>query len=174
MHTLFVPMNMIMARLAGKGRFSIFDADRGFLLQITHTRRAMLRTAFELLGCLFCSTRMLLGEVNAPATFMRNMEPMVGGLQEQLLEKMPDSGESIHDCFGDVILSGMPEGWNDHLRSIELLLIFAISKGWKFKASKIKIAYEKLKVLSVIISATGKSPDPTKVDVLLSMRRPPS
>ena len=166
-----VPMNTIMARLAGKGRFSIFDADRGFL-QITHTRRAMLRTAFELLGRLYCSTRMLFGEVNAPATFMRNMAPMIDGLQEQILEKMPDSGESIDNYFDDVILSGMSEGWNDHLRSIELLLVSAISRGWKFKASKIRIAYEKLKVLGVIISATGKSPDPTKVDALLSMRRP--
>ena len=172
-----VPMSTIMSNLSGKGRFSVFDADRGYF-QILHTPRAMRRAAFELLGRLYYSTRMLFGEVMALATFMRNMSPLVDETRELFkVDPKTDRGSDVKftdvdNYFNDVILSGHADSLTHHLCTINVFLSSVIKRGWKFKASKIRIAYDKIKVLGVIVSATGKEPDPTKVDALLAMRQP--
>ena len=164
-----VAMSVILRRFAGKGRFSVWDADRGFN-QILNTLDAACKAAFEYQGGHWMSKRMLFGLTNAPATFARNMDPTISEVKEQFKEHIPD--QDVDNYYDDTTISGPGDDWLGHLRATESFLIIAMRHGWKFKASKIRIAYPEIKILGVIVSAHGKRPDPTKVDALLSMKIP--
>ena len=164
-----VAMSVILRRFAGKGRFSVWDADRGFN-QILNTIEAACKAAFEYRGGHWMSKRMLFGLTNAPATFARNMDPTISEVKEQFKRHILD--QDIDNYYDDTTISGPSGDWLGHLRATESFLIIAMRHGWKFKASKIRIAYPEIKILGVIVSAHGKRPDPTKVDALLSMKTP--
>jgi hypothetical protein len=160
------PMSSIFAKLAGLGIFSIWDADRGFM-QIINEKEAMLRAAFELFGRHYMSGRMLFGNCTAPSTFLRNMDPVVEETQEEI---PPD--DVVENYYDDCLAGSPPGAWDSHLATTEAFLRVAQRHGWKFKFSKIRIGYFKIKILGVILSAAGKEADPDKVDALLAMKRP--
>ena len=164
-----VAMAVILRRFAGKGTFSIWDADRGFN-QIMNTLEAALKAAFEHKGGHWMSWRMLFDCTNAPITFARNINPMIAETKEDLKEQAPD--QAMDNYYDDCILSGPSDDWLGHLHATAIFLSIAILHGWKFKASKIRIGYPEVKILGVIVSAHGKRADPAKVDALLAMKTP--
>ena len=74
--------------------------------------------------------------------------------------------------YCNTTITGPDNDWLGHLRARESFFIIAIRHGWKFKVSKIRIAYPEIKILRVIVFSHGKRADPTQIDALLSMRTP--
>ena len=107
---------------------------------------------------------------NAPATFAHNMAPTIKDIKAELKEKTPD--QDVDNYYDDCIQSGPAEDWLGCLKATDIFLSKAMQHGWKFKASKICIAYPEAKILGVIASAKGKHVDPSKVDTLLTMCTP--
>jgi RNase H-like domain found in reverse transcriptase/Reverse transcriptase (RNA-dependent DNA polymerase) len=164
-----VAMAVILRRFAGKGMFSVWDADCGFN-QIINTSGAAEKAAFEFLRRLYNSLRMLFGCTNSPATFARNMDPTVQEVRQAL--KSANLLQDLNNYFDDCILSGPSDEWQNHLRATSTFLEIAIRYGWKFKCSKIRIAYTQVSILGVIVSAFGKRAHPQKVDTLLAICTP--
>ena len=81
-----------------------------------------------------------------------------------------ESNHDIDNYFDDNIISGPEGSWLGHLQATSIFLEIARSHSWKFKASKIRIAYFEVKLLGVIVSAKRKRADPEKVETLLSMK----
>jgi hypothetical protein len=163
-----VAMQVILSRFSGKGMFSIWDVDRG-CNQIMNTLRAALRAAFECQGVHWMSWRTLFGCTNAPATFARNMDPTITETKAELKGKTSD--QELDNYYADYILSGPSEDWLGRLKATAIFLNIAIKHRWKFKVSKIRIAYSEVKILGVIVSSNEKRTD-SDTSTLLSMDAP--
>jgi len=101
------------------------DADRRFN-QIVMTEEAVWASAFEMLGELWVSERMLLGMKNDPPTFKRNTVIMQG----DLLEKHTKS------YFDDIIGKSGKQNYTN-LRAVWVSLLERMRKhGWKLKLRK--------------------------------------
>jgi len=98
-----VAMSVIGCRFSGKGRFSVWAADRG-VNQILNIMEAACKAAFEYRGGHWMSKRMLFGLTNAPATFAHNMDLMISEVKEQLKEHIPD--QDIDNYYNDTTISG--------------------------------------------------------------------
>ena len=162
-------MSDMFSCLAGDAIFSMWDADRGFN-QIINDVFTMYAMSFQRLRQLLMSLRMLFGGVTCGATFLRNMAIVVEKLANLLREEKSD--QKVHSYYDDVILSGPQNSYLGHLKAIKAFLEVSRQHGWKYKASKVRIAHLKIKILGVILSAAGRSPDPEKVDAVTCMRRP--
>jgi len=149
--------------------FCIWDPDCGFN-QITATSQAAHRAAFEYLEELWMSSRMSFGTTNAPAIFACNMAPTIKDIKVELKEKVLN--HDVDNYYDDCIQSGLVEDWLGCLKATDIFFSKAMQHGWKFKASKMHIAYPEVKILGVIISAKGKHVNPSKVDTLLAMHIP--
>ncbi|GAO49753.1 hypothetical protein G7K_3895-t1 [Saitoella complicata NRRL Y-17804] len=157
-----VPVQYIMATQADKGMFISADADRGFQ-QIIMALLAITFTAFERLGEHLESLRMLFGFVNAPATWNRNADVMLGSAKK---------GKRILNYMDDLIAGSKAGDYKHQLELLKELLRRGLNHGWKFKLTKLKVAHTKIKFVGYIMSAAGLEADPSKIDALMSLRLP--
>lgn len=108
---------------------------------------------------------MLFGMTGAPAMFHRNMTIMM----EPVLEKFK---EFVNWFFNDIIVGTSQKDWGIHADVVEAIMRAVENKGWKFGAHKMHFRYNKMRLLGIVMTAQGRSPDPEKQDTLLSMRIP--
>lgn len=157
-------INEMMAWMGNSetGSFFKMDADRGFN-QIVMSKEATLGSAFEMLGQLWVSERMLFGMKNGPATFKRNAVVMQGQL---LLDKLTKS-------YFDDILGKCTRGDYRQLRSIWLRLLEAMRKhGWKCKLRKCEWGFETIESVGFVWSEAGISMASKSINSMKSMRLP--
>lgn len=145
------------------GSFFKMDADRGFN-QIVMTHEARIGSAFEMLGTLWVSDRMLFGMKNGPATFKRN----AAGMQGSLLNVNTKS-------YFDDILGKCHCSDYQRLREIWLQLLAAMRRhGWKCKLRKCEWGFETIESVGFVWSDKGIGISTKSIDAMQAMRLPAS
>ena len=110
------------------------------------------KTAFATPDGLFEFTRMPFGLCNAPATFQRLMDLVLGGLQ-------------WNNCLvylDDILIIG--KTFDDHLHNLSLVLDRLRGAGLKLKPSKCDVCKKQVTYLGHIVSTDGVATDPAKTD----------
>jgi hypothetical protein len=154
----------IVAAQSGMGIWTLMDTDRGYM-QIIMAILCIYLTAFEMFHQMWESTRMVFGMTGAPATFHRNMAVMM----EPVMEKFQ---EFVNWFFDDIIIGTRKDDWGIHADVVDSVMKAAENKGWKFGVRKMRFGYNKMRLLGIIMTPYGRSPDPEKQDTLLTMRIP--
>lgn len=154
----------IVSSQAGMGIWSLMDTDRGYL-QIIMALLCIFLTAFKMFYRMWESWRMLFGMTGAPATFHRNMTVMM----EPVIEKFQ---EYVNWFFDDIIVGTKKDDWGIHADVIDCIMKAAEDRGWKFGVHKMHFGYNKMRLLGIIMTPHGRSPDPDKRDTLLEMHIP--
>ena len=116
------------ARFYGHGRDWLifqFDADRGFH-QIVMTEEAVQASAFEMLGSLWVSERMLFGMKNGPPVFKRNAVEMLGHLRDGVAKAYFDdiigkAAKRDHITLGNV-WEALLQAMRDYLTELRCFL----------------------------------------------------
>ena len=118
------------------------------------------RTAFCTHEGLFEFKVMPFGLCNAPATFQRLMDLILAGLQWSNYQVYLD----------DIIILG--KDFNDHFSNIQSVFQRIRDAGLKLKPTKCMFFQEKVDYLGHIVSRSGVSVDPTKVDKIKNWPMP--
>ncbi len=139
--------------LAGARYFCSLDLAAGYW-QVAMDEKSMEKTAFATREGLFEFTVMPFGLCNAPATFERLMDKVLGGL---LWDRCM--------CYlDDIIVFG--ETFFKTLANLELVLQRVRSSGLRLKPSKCMLFKEELLYLGFVITRDGVRSDPAKVEVV--------
>ena len=118
------------------------------------------KTAFCTPEGLFEFKVMPFGLCNAPGTFQRLMNLVLGGLQ-------------LSSCLvylDDIIIVG--KNFEDHLNNIDLVLSQVHKAGLKLRPKKCYFFQDQVRYLGHIVSREGIAADPSKVDVVKSWPTP--
>lgn len=109
-------------------------------------------------------TRMPFGLRNAPATFQKVMYEIF----EDLPARHRKCGVRVY--LDDILL--FAQNFQEFLQLLQDVLTLVEKSGLKISTTKCCLAVRAIKFLGYIISGTGKSPDPAKVEVLVKMPAP--
>lgn len=146
----------------GKARlFSSLDLTAGYF-QVAVDEADQEKTAVTTPFGLFQWTRMPFGLCNAPATFQRLMEAILGDLAFDVLLVYLD----------DILL--FSEDFDSHLKKLDLVLQRLREHGLKLKPRKCFLFKEEVKFLGHIVSAKGVHVDGDKIKVLEEWPTPSS
>jgi hypothetical protein len=137
-------------RLAGARYFSTLDLISGYW-QIEMDPQDAEKTAFTSPAGLFQFKRMPFGLCNAPATFQRLMDQVLGNLRYDMAMVYLD----------DVIIFSTT--FQEHLIHIDQVLAALDRAGLKLNLRKCHFAEESITYLGHVISNKGVQPDPEKV-----------
>ena len=102
------------------------------------------------------------GLCNAPATFQRLMERVLGGLK----------WSSCLEYFDDIIAIGST--FSEHLKHLAAVLTHLRQSGLKLNPTKCKLCQQQVMFLGHIVSTQGISTDPEKVEVIAKWPTPQS
>jgi len=159
-------MSVIGCRFSGKGRFSVWAADRS-VNQILNIMEAACKAAFEYRGGHWMSKRMLFGWTNAPATFAHNMDLMI------FRSKGAKNTSRIKILTITTTILPFPAratiGLNTLARWKPFLLLRCGMNGSSKPQKFISLI---LKSELLVLLYKRMASDPTKVDTLLSMKIP--
>ena len=152
----------LLDSLAGSKYFSVLDLKSGYH-QVEIAEQHKERTAFSVapLG-FFEYNRMAMGLANAPATYQRLMENVLGDLH-------------LHICMvflDDIIVFG--NTFQEHLDRLERVLIRLGENGLKLNPKKCSFCQEEVRYVGHIVSAEGISTDPEKIEQVKNWPRPQS
>ena len=100
------------------------------------------------------------GLCNAPATFQRLMDRVLGGLK----------WSSCLVYFDDIIVVGST--FKDHMRLIAGVLTRLREAGLKLKPTKCNFCQQQVAFLGHIVSASGIATDPAKTEVIAKWPTP--
>lgn len=145
--------------LCGAKWFSTLDLASGYN-QVVVAEKDQHKTAFCTPFGLYEFSRMPFGLCNAPGTFQRLMERILGDQRFQSLLLYLD----------DVVV--FSSSFEQHLQRLELVLSRFQSFGLKVKLSKCSFLQPKVLYLGHVISAEGVSTDPGKIQSVTEWRRP--
>ena len=106
-----------------------------------------------LMGSIYQFKVMPFGLCNAPATFQRLMDRVLGGLK----------WSSCLVYFDDIIIVGST--FDDHLRNIGSVLMRLRGAGLKLKPAKCIFCQQQVSFLGHVVSSRGISTDPSKTEV---------
>ena len=137
--------------LHGSKWFSTLDLASGYW-QVEMAKEDQHRTAFCTHEGLFEFKVMPFGLCNAPATFQRLMDLILAGLQ----------WSNCLVYLDDIIILG--KNFNDHLTNIQSVFQRIRDAGLKLKPTKCMFFQEKVDYLGHVVSRSGVSVDPTKVE----------
>ena len=145
----------------GKAKyFSTMDLSSGYW-QVGNTEEAKLKSAFYGVGGgLWQFKVMPFGLCNAPATFERLMERVLGQLQWQICL-----------CYIDDILV-YSTTISEHLERLETVLSRLDQAHLKLKPKKCHFFQSKVTFLGHVVSADGISTDPAKIDKVVNCPNP--
>src|ERR1700738_1432531 len=90
-------------------------------------------------------------------------------MMEPVMEKFQ---EYVNWFFDDIIVGTKKDDWGIHADVIDCIMKAAENRGWKFGVHKMHFGYNKMRLLGIIMTPHGRSPDPDKRDTLLEMRIP--
>ena len=148
--------------LRGARYFCTLDAAQGYM-QCAMEERDISKTAFRVgTGGLFEFTRMPFGLCNAPATYQRLMESMLGDFNYQNLLIYLD----------DILLYAA--SIEDMVTNLDAVLTRLEEQGLKLKPSKCHFFKRKINYLGHVVSEEGVSCDPQKTEAIDSWPTPTS
>lgn len=147
--------------LYGMKYFTTLDLLAGYW-QIELDEEAKEKTAFITGNELYEFNRMPFGLCNAPATFQRLMNRVLRTVL----------GKKALVYLDDVIVYS--DSLENHLTNLEEVLDLVRKAGLKIKISKCKFVKKSVEFLGHIISESGISPDPSKIESIKNYQRPQS
>lgn len=145
--------------LSGARWFSTLDLASGYN-QVEVVEKDRHKTAFCTPFGLYEFNRMAFGLCNAPGTFQRLMERILGDQRHQSLLLYLD----------DVVL--FSSSFEQHLARLDLVLDRFAHENLKVKLSKCSFFKSRVSFLGHVISAEGVSTDPEKIRAVAEWRRP--
>ena len=150
----------ILDSLAGAKYFSVLDLKSGYH-QVEIAEHHKERTAFSVapLG-FFEYNRMAMGLANAPATYQRLMENVLGDLHLAICMVFLD----------DIIIFG--NTFEEHLDRLERVLLRLGENGLKLNPKKCNFFQERVKYVGHIVSQKGIETDPEKTEKVRNWPRP--
>lgn len=151
----------LLRRFNGAKYFSTLDLASGYW-QIPLDEDSMEKTAFITRFGLYEFTVMCFGLVNAPASFQRLMDLVLGNLRWECA-----------CCYVDdvIIYSGT---WVDHLRDLDRVLQRIEEAGLSIRLNKCQFGQQQVKYLGHVIDATGHHTDPAKIEAITKLKPPKS
>eukprot|EP00731_Ephydatia_muelleri_P028964 Em0020g608a len=147
--------------LAGSRLFTTLDLASGYW-QVEVAEEDQPKTAFTTPEGLFQFRVMPFGLCNAPATFQRLMDRVLGGLK----------WSSCLVYLDDIIIVGT--SFSEHLRNLAGVLQRLRQAGLKLKPSKCKWCQKSVTFLGHIVSEEGVAADPSKTAVVAGWPPPQS
>ena len=147
--------------LKGATLFSSIDLAQGYH-QVAIDEADIPKTAFRAgTGGLFEYLRMPFGLSNAPATFHKLMEAVMGDLNFSVLL-----------LYLDILVFSTT--YEEHLQRLEVVFKRLRQHGLKIKPSKCHLLRTECKYLGHVVSAQGVATDPSKTEVIWRWPRPTS
>ena len=152
----------ILDSLSGAKYFSVLDLKSGYH-QVEIAEHHKERTAFSVAPLGFYEyNRMAMGLANAPATYQRLMESVLGDLHLTICMVFLD----------DIIIYG--NTYEEHLERLERVLIRLGENGLKLNPKKCSFFQERVRYVGHIVSAKGIETDPEKIEKVRDWPRPQS
>ena len=148
-------------RLAGNVIFTTLDLLSGYWQVQVHPRDQE-KTAFVTPDGLYEFTRLPFGMCNAPATFQRLMNKVLGRMRWEMAMVYLD----------DVVI--FSRNFTEHLRHLEAVFQALLSANLKVKPQKCLFGSDKIVYLGHQVSGEGVSPDPNKLACLTAYNAPRS
>lgn len=148
----------LLVNLSGNQYFTTLDLSSGYW-QVELDEESKEKTAFQANGQFYEFNVMPFGLCNAPATFQRLMQTILGDL-------------NLLPYIDDVIISS--KDFSDHLKSIRSVLTRFREHKLKLNASKCHFGEPAIVYLGHYVSADGIRADPSKVEKLRSIAKPSS
>src|SRR5215471_5792617 len=145
----------ILDSLKGAQWFSTLDLASGYW-QIKVKKEHQEKTAFITKYGIYEFKVMPFGLCNAPATFQRTMDKVLGDIKDKFVMVYLD----------DVIIYS--NTFEEHLKYVEEVLKRIRIAGLRLKAEKCKFAAQELQFLGHIVGKEGVNPDPEKVDKIVN------
>ncbi|UYV66796.1 hypothetical protein LAZ67_4002874, partial [Cordylochernes scorpioides] len=145
--------------LAGSSYFSTMDLQSGYW-QIEVDEKDREKTAFITPDGLYEFQVMPFGLCNAPATFERMIDSVLGSLKWNMCL-----------CYLDDIVVYAPT-FEEHLRRLQLVLSCIQKAGLSLNHKKCHFGSRRIKILGHLVDANGIHPDPDKVEAVSKFPRP--
>ncbi|UYV61833.1 hypothetical protein LAZ67_1006770 [Cordylochernes scorpioides] len=149
----------VMDTLQGSTHFSAIDLRSGYW-QVEVEERDKEKTAFTTAHGLYEFNVMPFGLCNAPATFERNMENMLGNLRWQICL-----------CYLDDVIIYSPD-FPTHLKRLEALFRCFRESNLRLNDKKCRFAFEELEILGYITSKHGIKPAEHNIKAVRNFPRP--
>ncbi|UYV70284.1 hypothetical protein LAZ67_7002373 [Cordylochernes scorpioides] len=141
----FPRIDDVMDTLQGSKYFSAIDLKSGYW-QVEIEERDKEKTAFTTAHGLYESNVMPFGLCNAPATFERNMDNVLGNLRWQICL-----------CYLDDVIIYSSD-FPTHIKRLEAVLRCFSESNLKLNAKKCRFAFEELEILGHITNQEGIKP----------------
>ncbi|UYV67074.1 hypothetical protein LAZ67_4003826, partial [Cordylochernes scorpioides] len=149
----------VMDTLQGSTHFSAIDLRSGYW-QVEVEERDKEKTAFTTAHGLYEFNVMPFGLCNAPATFERNMENMLGNLRWQICL-----------CYLDDVIIYSPD-FPTHLKRLEAVFRCFRESNLRLNDKKCRFAFEELENLGYITSKHGIKPAEHNIKAVRNFPRP--
>ncbi len=149
----------ILSRLGKAEWFTVLDLEKGFF-QIPLSPEDREKTAFSTHKGLFQFTVMPFGLRNAPATFQRFMDAVLGDAARKWAEPF----------FDDVIIYS--ETMKDHLEHLEDVFGRLDRAGLRINGDKVQLCRQRLKFLGHVIMPGMVKPDLKKINAIANFPEP--
>ena len=107
---------------------------------------------------LFRYNRLPFGVKSAPGIFQQIIDTMISGL------------DGVAAYLDDVIVTGRT--LEEHNRNLEALFNRILCYGFRIRIEKCNLMMSEITYLGQVISATGRRPDPKKIDSIIQMPAP--
>ncbi|UYV76233.1 hypothetical protein LAZ67_13003122 [Cordylochernes scorpioides] len=149
----------VMDSLQGSKYFSAIDLKSGYW-QVEIEERDKEKTAFTTAHGLYEFNVMPFGLCNAPATFERNMENMLGNLRWQICL-----------CYLDDVIIYSPD-FPTHLKRLEAVFRCFRESNLRLNDKKCRFGFEELEILGYITSKHGIKPAEHNIKAIRNFPRP--
>ncbi|UYV65989.1 hypothetical protein LAZ67_3006074 [Cordylochernes scorpioides] len=149
----------VMDTLQGSTHFSAIDLRSGYW-QVEVEERDKEKTAFTTAHGLYEFNVMPFGLCNAPATFERNMENMLGNLRWQICL-----------CYLDDVIIYSPD-FPTHLKRLEAVFRCFRESNLRLNDKKCRFDFEELEILGYITSKHGIKPAEHNIKAVRNFPRP--
>ncbi|UYV71389.1 hypothetical protein LAZ67_8002928, partial [Cordylochernes scorpioides] len=149
----------VLDTLQGSKYFSVIDLKSGYW-QVEVEEKDKEKTAFTTAHGLYEFNVMPFGLCNAPATFERNMENMLGNLRWQICL-----------CYLDDVIIYSSD-FSTHLKRIEAVLKCFREANLKLNNKKCQFAFEELEILGHITNQHGIKPAEHNIKAIRDFPRP--
>ena len=152
----------LLDSLAGSQYFSVLDLKSGYH-QVEIAEKHKERTAFSVAPLGFYEyNRMAMGLANAPATYQRLMENVLGDLHLNICMVFLD----------DIIVFG--NTFQEHMDRLEQVLVRLGDNGLKLNPKKCSFCQQEVRYVGHIVSKDGIATDPEKIEKVRNWPRPQS
>ncbi|UYV78615.1 K02A2.6-like [Cordylochernes scorpioides] len=152
-------IDKVMDTLQGTTYFSAIDLRSGYW-QVEVKERDKEKTAFTTAHGLYEFNVMPFGLCNAPATFERNMENILGNLRWQICL-----------CYLDDVIIYSPD-FPTHLKRLEAVFRCFRESNLRLNDKKCQFSFEELEILSYITSKHGIKPTEHNINAVRNFPRP--